>query len=261
MPQSAKIFAIFAICFGLSCQGKRTATPEKPIEKKEPEISQKTPVFNGVIDTLKEADIPKPFYNKNLRHAYSWADADGTHLLFFYISKPQIEKSPKYMEDEKRVDFKAEQYVKQADTFKAEWTAIDGVQNCAFDMWLDVFEKSISVTDLDSNGVAEVSFMYSLACRSDVSPSNIKLLMYEKGQKMALRGYAFLEIAGAKMNKANFEPDISKIKFESPLEIGDSRHWGRFENANDFKTKPKIFLEYSRKKWLEFITKDQFKQF
>ena len=49
-------------------------------------------------------------------------------------------------------------------------------------------DAALSVTDLDEDGIAEVTFAYELACRSDVSPATYKLLLLENGKKYILRG-------------------------------------------------------------------------
>jgi hypothetical protein len=73
---------------------------------------------------------------------------------------------------------------------KALWSAKDFIEPCPFDLLFELAKDSIEVTDLDDDGVAEVSFAYLLACRSDVSPANAKLLLYEGQAKYALRGTA-----------------------------------------------------------------------
>jgi hypothetical protein len=71
---------------------------------------------------------------------------------------------------------------------KELWRAKDFVEKCEFDLALELVEGSIEVTDLDDDGEAEISFLYRLGCRSDVSPLSAKLLMYEGTTKYALRG-------------------------------------------------------------------------
>ncbi len=74
------------------------------------------------------------------------------------------------------------------------WTAKDFVKDCEFDLTLGVIDDSIEVTDIDDNGRAEVSFMYRLGCRSDVSPTTLKLLMYQGTSKWALRGTSKVKV-------------------------------------------------------------------
>lgn len=49
-------------------------------------------------------------------------------------------------------------------------------------------DGATEVTDLDADGFGELTFAYSLACRSDMSPARLKLLMLENGEKFILRG-------------------------------------------------------------------------
>ncbi len=83
------------------------------------------------------------------------------------------------------------------------WSAKDAVTACEFDVTLHVIDDSIEVTDIDDNGRAEVSFMYRLGCRSDVSPLQLKLLMYQGATKYALRGTTKTKVGEAD-GKAQF---------------------------------------------------------
>jgi hypothetical protein len=50
-------------------------------------------------------------------------------------------------------------------------------------------DDAFTVTDLNGNGIAEITFGYELAnCRSDVRPATYKLLLLENGTKYILRG-------------------------------------------------------------------------
>jgi hypothetical protein len=53
-------------------------------------------------------------------------------------------------------------------------------------------DKAFTVTDLDGDGLAEISYGYQLACRSDVSTATYKLLLAENGKKYILRGHTKL---------------------------------------------------------------------
>lgn len=46
----------------------------------------------------------------------------------------------------------------------------------------------LEVTDVDADQIGELTFAYSLGCRSDVSPLDFKLLVLEDGEKHILRG-------------------------------------------------------------------------
>ncbi len=64
----------------------------------------------------------------------------------------------------------------------------DKEEHCEFDNDLQLLPESLRITDLDKNQYAEITFMYKLGCRSDVSPITLKLMVIENGNKAAIRG-------------------------------------------------------------------------
>ena len=57
------------------------------------------------------------------------------------------------------------------------------------------------MTNADRDGHAEVSFLYKLSCRTDVSPSKLKLLLYMDRRKYVVRGTTRLaDGSGGEMN-------------------------------------------------------------
>ncbi len=81
-----------------------------------------------------------------------------------------------------------------------------------------------AITDLDRDGIAEVTFAYELSCRSDVSPGTYKLLVLENGRKYILRG-------------------------ETTVDPGDGVMGGTFK-ADPAESKwPAAFLRHAKKIW------------
>lgn len=109
------------------------------------------------------------------------------------------------------------------------WRAKDFNQGCEFDATFEVVEGSISVTDLDDDGEPEISFIYRVGCRSDVSPVTVKLLMYEGSTKYALRG------------------DSRERVSETDFMGGDFKIDPAFEKA------PPRFLEYAKAQWKKLV--------
>lgn len=110
-----------------------------------------------------------------------YSDAAGAHLVRFTFTAKTKKAGDEW---ERSLTLSITDTVGK----KTLWKARDFVERCPFDATLDVDEGSIAVTDLDHDGVGEFSFLYSLGCRSDVSPLTVKLLMYEGAAKYALRG-------------------------------------------------------------------------
>jgi hypothetical protein len=66
----------------------------------------------------------------------------------------------------------------------------DGYQGCDFDVTAEFVAGTLTVRDVDGDGIGEVSFAYRIACRNDPSPAEQKLVMLQDGRKYILRGLA-----------------------------------------------------------------------
>jgi hypothetical protein len=49
-------------------------------------------------------------------------------------------------------------------------------------------KNTFKINDLDHNGIAEIWLMYKIVCHGDVSPCEMKIIIYEEKQKIAMRG-------------------------------------------------------------------------
>lgn len=129
-------------------------------------------------------------------------------------------------------------YAMMDDSLYLLWKTVDFERNCPFDLYAGLADSSIFITDLDSNGIAECTFIYFLSCRSDVSPSRLKLIMHEGQNKFAIRG------------TTQPDPTQSADEFAGTMNIDQS-----FNSADN---KIKLF---ATKKFQEYIQKDKFRQF
>ncbi len=134
----------------------------------------------------------------------TFSDRDGQHKVT--INEYPAEKTQKGDEWVKSAKLSVVSEVRSTKDAKwvTTWQAKDFVNDCEFDLTLGVIDDSIEVTDIDDNGRAEVSFMYRLGCRSDVSPATLKLLMYQGTTKWALRGQSKVKV-GLEKGKPVFE--------------------------------------------------------
>lgn len=64
----------------------------------------------------------------------------------------------------------------------------DYENRCEFDNDLQFLTESLTISDLDKNKYAEITFLYKVGCRSDISPITLKLMVIENGNKAAIRG-------------------------------------------------------------------------
>lgn len=133
-----------------------------------------------------------------------FTDKAGEHVVRFALSAEAKKKGPDGL------TFRSRELTVTHTVGKSEvWHAKDFVEKCEFDLTLDVVEGSIRLTDLDGDGEPEVSFLYRLSCRSDVSPLTAKLLMYEGVTKYALRGETRERVGEKDFAGGDFKADPS----------------------------------------------------
>jgi len=97
-------------------------------------------------------------------------------------------------------------------------------------------DAATAVTDVDHDGIAEVTIGYELACRSDVSPAAYKLLMIEDGAKYILRGKTRVmpdeEVVGGA-----FEPDPAPARWPAGFLEHARQRWS--QTADDLESPPR----------------------
>ena len=153
-------------------------------------------------------------------YGFSWKDRAGVNQLLFTkaVKFVQMKGEEQGIGD----DFgylKVYHYAGENDNYKLIRMVQDGnSQGCSnppFAIDIDFYEKSISITDLDDNGYAEVIFMYYILCASEISPVPTKLMLLENGAKYAIRGDSYIgEInsGGEKNMDASFKNLNPKIQ-------------------------------------------------
>lgn len=72
----------------------------------------------------------------------------------------------------------------------------DRIDQCEDELVVEWRDAALAVTDLDNDGVGELTFAYALNCASDFTPATLKLLTVEDGQKYILRGSTFRAAEG-----------------------------------------------------------------
>ncbi len=151
----------------------------------------------------------------------SWTDTNGDNVAVF--SSTTTSKTKKEVTLTTKSLF--------VDVFSGKDGKLKKVRNvrevvsaCDTDLTNDFFDTSVGVTDLDQNGVGELTFGYRSACRSDMSPADMKVLVLEGSKKYILRGKTSLP--SDKPADNDFTPD--------------------------FKGAPDKFLEHATKVWKKF---------
>ena len=193
--------------------------------------------------------------NGQLQEAWQWTDKLGENILITSFVEPYEDKEKNgYGEEGKSARLYAAQYVKKADSYELLWKNEDGEKSCPFDITCKFIKEATTVTDLDKDGVAETTVQYRLACRSDVSPSVMKLIMHEDSTKYYLKGLSWIKSSPEDSftvtpKDANLETLPGYKKTEDEF----MKTFGRYESEKGFAGSPPAFLVYAREQWMKFV--------
>jgi len=171
-------------------------------------------------------DLPNDIqYEGSLLNAWSWADDLGDHLLI--TTETGIHLSPKFDHENEGLDAEifAYHFIITDDNSKQTWKIYDYIRDFPVDIEAAFVTNSTKITDLNEDGVTEIWLIYKTACRGDVSPSDMKLIMYEGSNKYAMRG-------------------------QNKVQLSDNEYYGgdyTFDRA--FKQSPKVFKHFAKAMW------------
>lgn len=200
-------------------------------------------VVNNITEDKVGAGVQ---WKGTFRDAWYWYDNNGANILVLSSNSKVVHEAA----DISSGELFAKQYVirKGSDAPVLLWELYDFKNDCDFDLTCK-FLGSPEISDSDKNGITETSLIYTLACRSDASPAEMKIIMHEGKKKYALRGRTTLRVNSYpdSLYSEEREADLSKIPTDQ-LEDGMSS-WGRFKNTDDFQSAPPVFLEKAIELW------------
>ncbi len=178
---------------------------------------------------LDKKTIPKNIrYQGQLVNATRYADSMGDNII---ITTETGETQSKSAPDEGNRDaaLYAYHFLIKGDSTIPTWILHDYIKDCPVDLKASYVKNTFAVTDLNKDGKAEVWLMYKTFCHGDVSPSDMKIIMYEAGNKQAIRG-------------------TNKVKLSPGAYSG-----GEYKFDDAFKKGPQVFREYAAQLWKKNI--------
>lgn len=235
MQSRGWLLFLFALCL-LSCNDQ----------------DQQQTIRPGVrnISAVENPD-PQLRFRGKMKEAFQWEDKLGENVLITSVQDAYSDKDIDGMESE-TVELFAVHYVKTDTGYRALWRINDLVKQCEFDITCQFIPGSTTITDLDSNGIAETKVQYKLACRSDVLPSTMKIIMHEGAVKYALRGEMWVPFTSN--GDTTFSVTENNVNLAvSPPSTDDDYDWimGRYKDEKDFEKAPPEFIVFARKEWLK----------
>lgn len=180
-----------------------------------------TPVFK-VIPFNKNEKFFEDSIKGTVVEGLGWRDAQSEHRVLFTVIPVKMNKN-----GQQSGAIYAYCFIQSGGAWQKEWEVKDRIDNCEVDATCEFFPGSFTITDNDGNNFGEVTFLYKLSCKGDVSPDEKKLIMYEAGTKYAIRGSTILQFEGGKEG-GDKKIDAAFAKAAKPLLDFANKQWDKF---------------------------------
>lgn len=142
----------------------------------------------------------------SFKNLVTWKDQAGEHIVG--LSETGIHHSKKFKHESDGADAElfAYHYLVTPEGPKLAWKIYDYINDCPVDIEASFVSPPV-VTDLNKDGIAEIWVIYKTVCHGDVSPLNLKIIMYESSKKFAMRGETKVQLGEGKTEGGNYSFD------------------------------------------------------
>ncbi|MEO0585554.1 MAG: hypothetical protein AAF135_25310 [Bacteroidota bacterium] len=188
------IFLVFHLVYGQTDDSRnRFPYPTTPTNQSIWDQAQTDSTLQ--VNPLSYDQIPRYLeFRGNVVEALTWEDGIGENILVQTVTgqfdwKDYLEDSSEYAIEDKSA-LHAYLFVKKKGekVFQKIWRIYDFMECYGVDWYTGFIPQATTVTDVDQDGLSEISLPYVLVCRGGVDPGVMKIIMYEGGEKYALRG-------------------------------------------------------------------------
>jgi hypothetical protein len=185
-----------------SCKDSTNTKDDSDVDLAASEDVNEDVASEDVFEVLADAeyDLGGLEYEGEVLSKKVWKDTNGENVVLFAKNESEIN---------------VYHYLVKPEEPKLLRKVYDVVENCEWDTVLEFVEQSITVTDLDKNDIGEITFAYRIACISDVSPKELKLLVLENGDKYIIRGETVINLGSEEMGgDKNIDPSFESAPKE-----------------------------------------------
>tara|TARA_B100000963_G_C22423917_1_gene578930 strand:- start:64 stop:795 length:732 start_codon:yes stop_codon:yes gene_type:complete len=185
------------------------------------------------VDTLSYDEIPKTLdFRGTVVEALKWTDSNGENILIQTVTghfawKDYDKDSTDYMiQDKSELYANLFQKSKSDNNYKRKWKVYDYTECFGVDWFTGFVKRATTITDLDNDGVAEISMPYVSICRGGMDPGVMKIIMYEGSTKYALRGSTMLMCKSEHPYGGEYKTS-EKLKVNKTFMDFLKKHWDR----------------------------------
>lgn len=211
-------------------------------------------VFQPVKVTT--ADVPAELHLKGaLQELWKWKDSEGENIFITTTVAPYDDREKnEFGEEGQTAELYAYHYVKKDTGYRQIWYMQESVKACPFDITCVFAKDAVTVTDLDADHIAEVTLLYKLACRSDVSPAMMKLRIHERESEQSLKGLTWVQGGpDEKFTVTEKDACLETLPGYKGTDAEIYQTFGRYETEKEFRGAPIEFLHHSRQQWMRHV--------
>jgi hypothetical protein len=179
------------------------------------------------LTNLMQSEIPKGItYSGVIKQAVRWTDKSGDNIVITAETGDQQSKSGP-SEDYREAHLYAYHYLVSKDSVRQTWKVHDFIKECPLDIEANFIENTFQVTDLNNDGIAEIWMMYLVTCTSDVSPVEMKIIMYQDDKKYAMRGHNKIEYPDGQFMGGDYKFDKAFNEAPAPFRDFAKKLWNK----------------------------------
>lgn len=161
----------------------------------------------------------------NIISSFLINDKKGQNLLLL-TSKESISQIMPTKGSNEKIDLKATYYNKVNDKWVQEWNIKDGVDCPGVDFSAKFLIKNMTVTDLNKDGLAEITVPYKMFCGGGVDSEIIKIIMRQENKKLALRGLSYIKISDKESMGGTYKLDSDlNLNINKPFKAHIENIW------------------------------------
>lgn len=163
-------------------------------------------------------------YEGQVKEALSWIDKKGSNIVL--ITETGEYPSKKENHDNYRdAELFAYHFLLKNDSFKQSWKVYDFIKDCPVDIKANFVKNTLQITDLNQDTIGEVWLMYKVVCHGDISPPQMKIIMYQGQQKYAMRGRSKVELSKNQYEGGEYKFDLAFINGPDKFRKFAKRLW------------------------------------
>lgn len=176
-------------------------------------------------------DFPK--ITGSIVKAVRYTDATGDNLILFTETDVFTKPGNTPYQDTRTEELFAYRYLLEKDgTVRQVWRVTDYVRDCDLELAAFFIKDAFRITDLNKNGEAEIWMGYVLSCAGDPGPMTMKIIMYEGGQKYAVRGETRSRVSANKYAGGKYRLDAAFASGPPEFSAFAKRLWEEHKNQN-----------------------------